>query len=53
MSDIQMPKKCIVLSKKKLVCLYPTEVQKNFGPEISSLWKTKRIVNIFLKFSHR
>ena len=29
MSDIQVPKKCIVLSKKKLVRLYPTEVQKD------------------------
>lgn len=34
MSDIQVPKKCIVLSKNKLVCLYPTEVQKDFGPGI-------------------
>ena len=37
MSDIQVPKKCIALSKKKLVCLYPTEVQKDFGPEIMNI----------------
>ena len=26
-----------MLSKKKLVCLYPTEVQKDFGPEIMNI----------------
>ena len=37
MSDIHVPKKCIVLSKKKLICLYPTEVQKDFGLEIMNI----------------